>query len=141
MNYEDKLQIQLKVYDVGYVQVGDRFYDMDDNGNPDFDAENMNAGSGYDSDGNPIEATATRFYDFGKCTILPNTSARVITLADGKTYIYSYEIVAPLTQRKYKMLPREGDKVHITKKDGTIDVDMEVKGFVTLKKRYLKLWL
>lgn len=141
MNFEDRLQIQLKIYNVGYVQVGDRFYDMDDEGAPDFSMENENAGSGYDEDGNPIEATATRFYDFGKCLILPNTSARAVTLNDGHQYTYSYEIIAPLSKQKYKILPHEGDKVIITKKDGTINKEMEVKGFVTYKQRYLKLWL
>ena len=61
MNFEDKMQIQLKIYNVGYVQIGEQFYDMDDNGNPNFDMLNENAGSGYDEDGNPIEAAATRF--------------------------------------------------------------------------------
>ena len=37
MNFEDKLQVQIKVYDVGYVQVGDRFFDMNDNGEPNFE--------------------------------------------------------------------------------------------------------
>ena len=38
-------------------------------------------------------------------------------------------------------LLREGDKVMIIKKDGTINKVMEVKGFTTYKRRYLKLWL
>lgn len=141
MNFEDKLQIQIKVYDVGYVQVGDRFFDMSDNGEPNFDVEHENAGSGYDEDGNPIEATATRFLDFGKCIIYPNTSAKLIGLNDGQKYVYSYEVIAPLSKQKYKLLPCEGDNVMITKKDGTINKTMEVKGFTTYKKRYLKLWL
>ena len=53
MNFEDKLQVQIKVYDVGYVQVGDRFFDMNDNGEPNFEVEHENAGGGYDEDGNP----------------------------------------------------------------------------------------
>ena len=52
-----------------------------------------------------------------------------------------YEIYAPLIKVKYPLIPKEGDKVYITKKDGTIDKEMEVKGFVTNKKRYLKIWL
>ena len=129
MNFEDKLQVQLKIYNVGYV------------GEPDFDVKNENVGSGYDAQGNPIEATATRFLDFGKCLIFPNTKASLITLNDGSKYQYAYEVIAPLSKQKYKMLPIEGDKVKITKKDGTIEKEMEVKGFVTLKRRYLKLWL
>ena len=50
-------------------------------------------------------------------------------------------MIAPLSKQKYKMLPTEGDTVKIMKKDGTIEKEMEVKGFVTLKRRYLKLWL
>ena len=55
MNFEDKLQVQIKVYDVGYVQVGDRFFDMNDNGEPNFEVEHENAGGGYDEDGNPVK--------------------------------------------------------------------------------------
>lgn len=141
MNFEDRLQVQLKIYNVGYVQIGGVFYDMKDSGEPDFDVKNENVGSGYDAQGNPIEATATRFLDFGKCLIFPNTKASLITLNDGSKYQYAYEVIAPLSKQKYKMLPTEGDKVKITKKDGTIEKEMEVKGFVTLKRRYLKLWL
>ena len=43
MNFEDKMQIQLKIYNVGYVQIGEQFYDVDDNGNPNFDMLNENA--------------------------------------------------------------------------------------------------
>ncbi len=139
MNFEDKLQIQLKIYDDRYVQIGDKFYEMNDKGEPNFDIEYV--GSGYDEDGNPLEATATRFIDFGKCLIFPNTSARLVSLNDGQQYVYSYEIIAPLSKSKYNILPHEGDKVMITKKDGTINKEMEVKGFTTYKRRYLKLWL
>lgn len=141
MNFEDKLQVQIKVYDVGYVQIGDRFFDMNDNGEPNFEVEHENAGGGYDEDGNPVEATATRFLEFGKCLIYPNTSAKLVRLNDGQRYAYSYEVIAPLSKDKYKILPREGDKVMIIKKDGTINKVMEVKGFTTYKRRYLKLWL
>ena len=97
--------------------------------------------SGFDEEGNPITPDAFIFIDFGKCVILPNTKASVITLADGQKYTYMYEIYAPLNKTKYPLIPKEGDKVWITKKDGTIDKEMEVKGFVTLKKRYLRIWL
>ena len=56
MNFEDKLQVQIKVYDVGYVQVGDRFFDMNDNGEPNFEVEHENAGGGYDEDGTPVQS-------------------------------------------------------------------------------------
>ena len=96
---------------------------------------------GFDEDGNPIEQPAGQPPTFGKCVILPNTKASVITLADGQKYTYMYEIYAPLNKAKYPLIPKEGEKVWITKKDGTIDKEMEVKGFVTLKKRYLRIWL
>lgn len=141
MNFSDELKIQLKVYNVGYVQIGNKFFYMNDDGTPNFEAEVENAGSGYDEEGNPIEATMTRFLDFGKCVILPNTSAQTISLADGQQYVYSYVVIAPITKTSYNKLPIEGDKVLIKKKDGTINKEMEVKGFLTLKQRYLKLWL
>lgn len=95
----------------------------------------------YDDDGNPIEPTEGEWVDFGKCVILPNSRASIIGLADGQQYVYTYEVYAPLSKAKYPLIPKEGDKVVIKKKDGTIDKEMEVKGFVTYKKRYLKLWL
>lgn len=98
-------------------------------------------GGGYDEDGNPIDAEVTDWQLFGKCVIYPNKSAKLITLADGKQYAYSYELVAPLSKKKYPLIPKEGDKVWLMKKDGTIDKEMEVCGFNTYKQRYLKLWL
>lgn len=100
-----------------------------------------NEGSGYDEDGNPIVSTESEYILFGKCTILSNSRANIISLADGQQYAYIYELYAPLSKSKYPLIPKEGDKVWITKKDGTIDKEMEVRGFVTYKKRYLKLWL
>lgn len=141
MNFEDSLLIQQKIYHVGYVQIGDKFFDMNNDGEPDLNMENDSAGNGYDKDGNPIEATATRFSEYSKCVIFPNTKASCITLNDGKQYIYSFEVIAPLSKNKYKILPREGDMVKIIKKDNTICKEMEVKGFVTYKRRYLKIWL
>jgi hypothetical protein len=141
MNFEDTLKIGAKVYNVGYLQIGDRCYAMNDDGTPNFDDVDDDIQKGFDENGNAIEVKDLRFLDFGKCIILPNTSARSVTLLDGKQYVYSYELIAPLSKRKYYLLPKEGDKVWITKKDSTIDRQMEVKGFVTYKKRYLKLWL
>lgn len=141
MNYEDTLQVQFKVYDLGYIQIGDKFYSMLDDGTPDYDSVHENAGAGYDKNGNPNSVTTAYMSDFGKCVIFPNDRASTITLADGNAFSYAYEVIAPLSKRKYKMLPKEGDIVHISKQDGTVDKTMEVKGFVTLKKRYLKIWL
>lgn len=142
MNFEDTLKIGANVYDIGYAEVGGKYYSLNDDGTLNLsDNENEALKSGFDEEGNPITPDAFIFIDFGKCVILPNTKASVITLADGQQYVYSHEIYAPLSKAKYPLIPKEGEKVWITKKDGTIDKEMEVKGFVTLKKRYLRIWL
>lgn len=142
MNFEDSLKIGANVYDIGYAEVGEKYYSLNDDGTLNLsDNENEALKSGFDEEGNPLTPDAFIFIDFGKCVILPNTKASVITLADGQKYTYMYEIYAPLNKAKYPLIPKEGEKVWITKKDGTIDKEMEVKGFVTLKKRYLRIWL
>lgn len=142
MNFEDTLKIGANVYDIGYAEVGGKYYSLNDDGTLNLsDNENEALKSGFDEEGNPLTPDAFIFIDFGKCVILPNTKASVITLADGQKYTYMYEIYAPLNKAKYPLIPKEGEKVWITKKDGTIDKEMEVKGFVTLKKRYLRIWL
>ena len=142
MNFEDTLKIGANVYDIGYAEVGGKYYSLNDDGTLNLsDNENEALKSGFDEEGNPLTTDAFIFIDFGKCVILPNTKASVITLADGQKYTYMYEIYAPLNKAKYPLIPKEGEKVWITKKDGTIDKEMEVKGFVTLKKRYLRIWL
>lgn len=141
MNFEDTLKVAAKVYNVGYVELGNRCYELNDDGTIKFDTGENDLQGGYDEDGNPINATDRIFFSFGKCIILPNDAARTITLTDGSVHQYSYEVFAPISKTGYKMLPKEGDSVWITKKDGTIDKEMEVKGFVTYKRRYLKLWL
>ena len=142
MNFEDSLKIGANVYDVGYAEVGGKYYSLNDDGTLNLsDNANEALKSGFDEEGNPLTPEAFIFIDFGKCVILPNTKASVITLADGQKYTYMYEIYAPLSKTKYPLIPKEGDKVYIAKKDGTIDKEMEVKGFVTLKKRFLRIWL
>ena len=142
MNFEDSLKIGANVYDIGYAEVGGKYYSLNDDGTLNLsDNENEALKSGFDEEGNPLTPDAFIFIDFGKCVILPNTKASVITLADGQKYTYMYEIYAPLNKVKYPLIPKEGDKVYITKKDGTIDKEMEIKGFVTYKKRYLRIWL
>ena len=142
MNFEDTLKIGANVYDIGYAEVVGKYYSLNDDGTLNLsDNENEALKSGFDEEGNPLTPDAFIFIDFGKCVILPNTKASVITLADGQKYTYMYEIYAPLNKAKYPLIPKEGEKVWITKKDGTIDKEMEVKGFVTLKKRYLRIWL
>ena len=97
---------------------------------------------GYDVDLNPVEPTL-EWVEFGKCVILPNTRAAKTTLADGTEYLYQYEIVAPLKNAHYtnSLIPKEGQDVRIVKKDGTIDKTATLQGFLTLKKRYLKVWI
>ena len=142
MNFEDSLKIGANVYDIGYAEVGGKYYSLNDDGTLNLsDNTNESLKSGFDEEGNPLTPEAFIFIDFGKCVILPNTKSSIITLENSKKYTYAYEIYAPLNKAKYPLIPKEGDKVHITKKDGTIDKEMEVKGFVTLKKRFLRIWL
>lgn len=75
------------------------------------------------------------------CVIFPNSKASSIVLNDGKQYAYSYEVIVKLKKSLYSLLPKESDMVWITKSDKTINKEMEVKGFVTFKQKYLKLWL
>ena len=96
--------------------------------------------SGFDADYNPIKPTET-WNTFSKCFISFNSQAQKIRLNDGQEYIYSYYVIAPLKASLYPSIPKEGDRVRIQKADGTIDKILEVKGFVTYKKRYLKIWL
>jgi hypothetical protein len=95
---------------------------------------------GYDENLDPIEPTETETL-FGKCFISFNSKAEKVTLNDGKEYIYSFYIIATLTKKNYPLIPREGAKIRFVKKDGTIDKTMTVQGFVTLKERYLKIWV
>lgn len=98
------------------------------------------SGGGYDENNDPINPTE-EWVDFSKCFISFNSAAQKTRLNDGSEYTYQYYVIAPLTKGRYSDIPREGDMVRIVKKDGTIDVVMEVRGFVTYKQRYLKIWL
>ena len=100
----------------------------------------MTIEGGYDEDHNPIKPRE-EWHDLPKCFISFNSSAQKVRLNDGSEYVYSYYVIAPLTKKCYPIIPKEGDRVRIVKKDGTIDKDMEVKGFVTYKRRYFKIWL
>lgn len=98
---------------------------------------------GFDEDGNPIEGEPFWML-FGKeknAIIFPNKKASKVRLNDGSEYIYAYEIIVKLKKELIPLIPKEGQKVHIRKYDGTIDVTKEVVGFVTLKSRYLKIWV
>lgn len=90
---------------------------------------------GLDENLNEIETVS--WVTLGKCLITPNTAARLTKGNDGKDYIYSYEVI----MRKPKSdIPRENDIIHIVKKDGTIDKECRVQGFVTLR-NWLKIWV
>ena len=97
---------------------------------------------GYDEELNPIEPTS-EWLEVGKCIILPNERAQSVSLNDGEEYIYTYEIIAPIKKKHYTdgLIPKEGATVRFVKEDGTIDKQAEVAGFVTLKKRYVKIWI
>lgn len=97
-------------------------------------------GGGYDEELNPVDPIE-EWLDFPKCFISFNSSAQKVRLHDGQEFIYSYYVIIPLRKAIYDLIPREGDRVRIEKADGTINKEMEVKGFVTYKKRYLKIWL
>jgi hypothetical protein len=96
--------------------------------------------NGYDGESNPLPPRE-EWTQFSKCFISFNSQAQRIRLNDGTEYIYSYYVIAPIKSSLYGIIPKEGDRVRILKADGTIDKIMEVKGFVTYKKRYLKIWL
>lgn len=95
---------------------------------------------GYDEELNPVPPTEEWIF-FSKCFLSFNSEAHKIRLNDGQEYVYSYYVIAPLKKSLYPLIPREGSRVRITKADGTIQKELEVKGFVTYKKRYLKIWL
>lgn len=95
---------------------------------------------GYDENLDPIEPSEEEVL-FGKCFIGFNDKAESVTLHDGKEYIYRYMIIASLTKQNYPLIPKEGAQIRFVKKDGTIDKTMTVQGFVTLKERYLKIWV
>lgn len=95
---------------------------------------------GYDEDFNPVPPTE-EWVAFPSCFISFNSSAQKVRLNDGTEYVYSYYVIVPVNKKCYPVIPKEGDRVRIRKKDGTINAEMEVKGFVTFKRRYLKIWL
>ena len=112
MNFEDSLKIGANVYDIGYAEVGGKYYSLNDDGTLNLsDNTNESLKSWFDEEGNPLTPEAFIFIDFGKCVILPNTKASIITLADGQKYTYAYEIYAPLNKAKYPLIPKEGEKV------------------------------
>ena len=141
MTFEDTIEVEALTYGTGYAIVGGNAYECSDTGeitqNPYEGEAHKNR---YDEDMNPVEPHS-EYYPFSKCFISFNSSAQRVRLNDGQEYVYSYYVIAPLKKSIYHLIPREGCKVRIRKADGTIDREMEVRGFVTYKQRYLKLWL
>lgn len=141
MTFEDTVQLQATHYDVGYAIVGKRAFAVDDDGNITDEVFGINSERAiFDENMNPKEP-CTQFIDLGKGFISFNSSAQKVRLNDGSEYTYSYYVILPIKKKQYHLLPREGDHVRIVKSDGTIDKTLEVRGFVTYKKRYLKIWL
>lgn len=148
MNFTDTIKVQALHYEPNYAVVGDKAFVVDEDGNitatvDDEKTAELLADGEYDENGDPIEPAQT-WVMFGKeknAIIFPNSRANKMSLADGKEFVYSYEVIVKLKKALYPLLPKQGDRVWLHKSDDTINKDMEVKGFVTLKQRYLKLWL
>lgn len=140
MTFEDTIEIEVK-RGFDFALIGGIAYECNDEGEITEERLDMDIDRGFfDKDMNPKEF-GTDFLPLAKCFISFNSSAQKIRLNDGKEYAYSYYVILPLKRSYYHLIPREGDRVRIKKADGTINKEMEVKGFVTYKKRYLKLWL
>ena len=140
MNYEDKIQVRAKMYSDTSVIIGDKLYRTDNGTITDEIVGDDIELIRYTREGYPI-AFEEDWFNLSKCFISFNSSAQKIRLNDGNEYIYSYYVILPLRKSIYHLIPKEGDWVHIIKADGTIDKKMQVRGFVTYKKRYLKIWL
>ena len=90
---------------------------------------NKSAG-GHDENFNPIIPEKVPV-DLGWCKIHGNPTAKKIQSADGDDYIYSYQVVIDPIPSTF---PKLGDKVRITKSDGSISgLEMVVAGFGTMK--------
>lgn len=148
MNFTDNIKVQALVFETGYAVIGDKVFPIDGEGvisstaDDEKTAEYQQEGM-YDEKGNPLEPLQ-EWVVFGKqknAVIFPNSRANKVSLADGQDFIYSYEVIVKLKKTLYHLLPKEGDRIWLQKADGTVDKEMEVKGFVTLKQKYLKLWL
>lgn len=73
----------------------------------------------------------------GKCAILPNTAAAKQVGEDTEQRVYQFEVIMRVPKAP---LLKTGDWVHLTKKDGSVDTDAQVRGVVTYNGRFLKLW-
>lgn len=148
MQFNDTIKVQALVYSGMYAKVGDCYFHINDDGSvadkaSDDEVEYLKDNILYDENGNEVVPEKI-WLVFGKeknAIISPNSRANKVSLNDGKDFVYSYEVIVKLKKQYYPLIPKEGSRVRLHKADGTIDKDMEVKGFVTLKQRYLKLWL
>ena len=92
----------------------------------------VKTGVGHDEDFNPVKMDE-RWIDLGICKIHGNKTAKKIQAADGKDYVYTYQVVITSV---LSVIPILGDRVRITKSDGTIsNVEMKVEGFGTVKRK------
>lgn len=86
--------------------------------------------AGHDENFNPV-IPKKNLIDLGRCKIHGNPTARKVQSADGKDYVYSYQVVIETIP---SIFPKLGDKVRITKSDGSISgLEMTVVGFGTMK--------
>lgn len=84
----------------------------------------------HDEDFNPVIPEKVPV-DLGRCKIHGNPAARKVQSADGEDYVYSYQVVIETIP---SIFPKLGDKVRITKSDGSISgLEMTVAGFGTMK--------
>lgn len=143
MKFEDDIQVKALFYgSFAYAVINNTAYKVDaETGRITPEIADVDlAMEQYDRQGYPIEPTE-EWVDFSRCFISFNSAATKVRLNDGREYIYSYYCIIPLKKDIYHLIPREGEYVHIHKADDTIDAELQVKGFVTYKKRYLKIWL
>lgn len=88
------------------------------------------SGGGHDENFNPIIPVRVPV-DLGWCKIHGNPTARKVESTDGNDYVYSYQVVIETIP---PIFPKLGDKVRITKSDGSISgLVMTVVGFGTMK--------
>lgn len=88
-------------------------------------------GNGHDENFNPVRHPEA-WIPLGDCKIHGNSSAKTVPAADGKDYIYNYQI----TMFTPVIIPALNDKVRITKADGSISQKvMTVVGSGTTKRK------
>lgn len=87
--------------------------------------------NGHDENFNPTRKPET-WIPLGDCKIHGNSSAKTVPGADGKDYIYNYQIMMYTPA----IIPTLNDKVRITKADGSISKKvMTVAGCGTTKRK------